>query len=348
MVHSLNPLTDPRWSALVDTHRRASIFHSVQWLEALRRTYGYEPVGLSTSSPSADLTNALVFCRINSWLTGRRLVSLPFADHCEPLVDDPQDRAILFSALQKLVDGSQARRATYVEIRPLQSAAWKTLGAVENDRFAFHTLDLRPSLEDIYANTSKDNFQRKVARAERERLVYETGSTESLLSSFYRMLLLTRKRHYLPPQPMRWFRNLAETMGSRLSVSVASKDGQPIAALLVLSWRKVMVYKYGASNAQYHNLGAVPFLFWNVIQDAKRRGLETLDLGRSDVDNVGLITFKKRLGATGSELSYLRYGAGQNGHEIRKRVSPMVRRWFMRMPDSVLVATGRLLYRHMG
>jgi hypothetical protein len=29
----------------------------------------------------------LVFCRVRSWLTGRRSISLPFSDHCEPLVE---------------------------------------------------------------------------------------------------------------------------------------------------------------------------------------------------------------------------------------------------------------------
>ena len=65
------------------------MFHTSGWLRALQRTYGYEPVAFTTSPPGADLDERRsLFCDIRSWLTGRRLVSLPFSDHCEPLVDD--------------------------------------------------------------------------------------------------------------------------------------------------------------------------------------------------------------------------------------------------------------------
>ncbi len=41
---------------------------------------------LTTCAPDAPLTDGVVFCEVDSWLTGRRLVSLPFSDHCEPLL----------------------------------------------------------------------------------------------------------------------------------------------------------------------------------------------------------------------------------------------------------------------
>ena len=86
-IYMLNPLTDQRWSALVEQHLDASVFHTRGWLEALRRTYGYEPVVYTTCPPGNELTNGIVFCKIRSWVTGNRLVSLPFSDHCQPLVD---------------------------------------------------------------------------------------------------------------------------------------------------------------------------------------------------------------------------------------------------------------------
>src|SRR5216683_3051172 len=88
-VHEIDPLGDPRWDQLVENHPKASVFHSANWLRALQSAYDYDPVVLTTSPPGVALSNGLVFCRIKSWLTGRRLVSLPFSDHCEPLVSGP-------------------------------------------------------------------------------------------------------------------------------------------------------------------------------------------------------------------------------------------------------------------
>ena len=90
----------------------------------------------------------------------------------------------------------------------------------------------------------------------------------------------------------------------------------------------------------------MPFLFWKCIQDAKASGLRTFDLGRSNVENAGLIAFKERLGATPSTLTYLRVSARPRragGWSVR-----LPARVAARMPDRVLAAAGKLLYRHIG
>src|SRR5947209_4848052 len=74
-IYKVDPLCDPRWEAFVENHPRASLFHSTNWLKALKITYEYDPLVLTTCPPEAPLTNGLVFCCIKSWLTGRRMVS---------------------------------------------------------------------------------------------------------------------------------------------------------------------------------------------------------------------------------------------------------------------------------
>ena len=48
-IHEFQPLTDPRWGDFLQRHPCSSIFHSVEWLEALHRTYGYDPIAITTS-----------------------------------------------------------------------------------------------------------------------------------------------------------------------------------------------------------------------------------------------------------------------------------------------------------
>lgn len=113
----LDPLRDPRWSEFIERHPDASIFHSTAWLEALRRTYGYEPLVVTTSGINERLLNGIVLCRVRSWATGSRLVSLPFSDHCEPLVDDRRDLETLITFLKAEVERGRYR---YLEMRPLR------------------------------------------------------------------------------------------------------------------------------------------------------------------------------------------------------------------------------------
>jgi hypothetical protein len=344
-VYTLDPLKDPRWNEFVELHPAASVFHTASWLEALRLTYGYEPVVFTTSLPQSRLTNGIAFCRISSWLTGRRMVSLPFADHCEPLLDNDNASQDLIEFLRALINGNSWK---YIEIRPRSSTLLQPLSAKEKgSSFCFHVIDLDAPVETLFGNLQKSSIQRAIRRAEREAVTCEKGRSEALLSKFYGLMLKTRRRHKLPPQPISWFRNLIACLGKRLTIRAASKNGEPIASILTLSHGGTLVYKYGCSDERYHNLGPVPFLFWDAIREARENGLHEFDLGRSDLTNPGLITFKTRLGAKASTLEYVRFSAAHSA-PAEDRGMHMAKRLFSCMPDGLLTTAGKLLYRHIG
>jgi CelD/BcsL family acetyltransferase involved in cellulose biosynthesis len=344
-VCTFDPLADRRWPDFVRTHPGSSVFHTSGWLDALRRTYGYTPVAYTTSAHGSGLENAIVFCEIRSWVTGRRLVSLPFADHCEPLVEQPDAREAIGEALEREV---AARRWRSIELRPLMPRFAESVRASRGDGFCFHGLDLRPAPEDLFARFHRSSIQQMIRRAEREGLVFDEGRSEAHVRTFYGLMLLTRRRHQLPPQPVEWFRNLAACLGDRLRICLASKDGRAIAGLVLLRHEDTLVYKYGASDASTHNLGGMPFLLWNIIRGARDEGACRMDLGRSDPDNAGLITFKDRLGAQRTELRYLRYARSAAAKTDAGWGGRMTKRVIANFPDRLFASTGRLLYRHFG
>lgn len=343
-VYEIDPLRDQRWAALVESHRRASVFHSTNWLRALQAVYGYTPVAVTTCPPGFPLTNGLVYCRINSWLTGRRLVSLPFSDHCEPLIDGSNQLDQILLHMRRHVD---EQRWKYIEIRPVscQPSGRNELGTAVT--YFVHRLDLRSAPQELFRTFHKDCVQRKIRRAEKEKLRYEEGTSEDLLQTFHRLLVMTRRRQFLPPQPLNWFRGMIAAFGKDLKIRVASKDGVAVASILTISHKKSMVYKYGCSDAAFNNLGGTVLLFWNAIQEAKERGLEEFEMGRSDVDNLGLISFKKHWGASATLVSYWTYpqrGVGLPSvwrTRLGRHVVPA-------LPDSALEMVGSVLYRHIG
>jgi CelD/BcsL family acetyltransferase involved in cellulose biosynthesis len=342
-VYVLDPLNDPRWTDLVERHPSSSVFHTRAWAEALRRTYAYEPVVYTTSAPASTLMNGVPLCRVGNWLTGRRIVSLPYSDHCEPLVDSVKDRHEIVTAVRAAAETEQRQ----LELRPLTSDCWESEGLVPAESFYFHRLELNLPIEKIFDRTHKSTIQRKIARARKEKLLCESGSSDDLLSAFYRLLVMTRRRHGLPPQPLEWFKNLVRCFGERLTIRVAFKDGLPIGSILTLQHRETIVYKYGCSDASHHSSGVMPFLFWEAIESAKKSGLETLDLGRSDSDNAGLIAFKARWGAVPSILTYLRSSPLRAGLS-KRRLLRLPKSLIACVPDRVLTTAGRLLYRYLG
>lgn len=343
-VYELNPLSDSRWDALIQVHPQASVFHSPSWLRALHAVYGYEPVVLTTCSPNERLTNGLVFCRVKSWLTGRRLVSLPFSDHCEALIDKRDE---LDSILRQMKQRVKAREWKYLELRPLTHEPSYQAELSQFKTYQLHSLDLRVSEAQLFRNFHKDCVQRKIRRAERENLTYEHGHSENVLQKFYELLVRTRKRQCLPPQPIGWFRGLIDAFGKDLKIRVASKDGIAVASILTLSHNRSMVYKYGCSDAESNRLGGTALLFWKTIQEAKDSGFEELDMGRSDTDNSGLIIFKEHLGAVGKCISYWTYPQRHAVPPSRWR-KDLFRRAVSAAPDLALKAVGTILYKHVG
>ena len=344
-IQEINPLSDRRWDELVARHPKASVFHERGWLQALARTYGYRPFALTSAHAGLPLEDGIVLCRISSWITGNRAVSLPFADHCEPLLEDDSRFVEFANWLRTECDG---QRWKYVELRPLSSSV-VCAGLLPCGRsYCFHTLDLTPPLERIFQRLHKDSIQRKIRRAERERLAYETGRSEQLLDEFYQLLLKTRRRHRLLPQPRAWFRNLTDCMGDKMQVRLARKRGVPFAAILTLRGRSGMVYKYGCSDEQFHNFGAMPFLFWKLIEESKASDINEIDFGRSDLDNDGLIAFKDRFGTTRKRLTYVQYPEAKKGEGMSRWDKPALRRVFSILPDAVLPMASALLYKHIG
>jgi hypothetical protein len=347
-VYEVQPLHDPRWAELVDRHPRSSVFHTVAWLEALHRTYGFQPMAYTTSPPRVPLEDGLVLCGVTSWITGRRLISLPFSDHCDPLLNSAADEDVFASALEQTLHREKLR---YVEIRPTKPLSGKSGLFRSTQSYCFHQVDLRPDLTTLFGNCHKSSTQRKIVRAEREDLVYEAGRSEALLDAFWCLLLLTRRRHFIPPQPRAWFRNLIDCFGDALQIRVAFKDKQPVASILTLRHKDALVYKYGCSDTRFNRLGGTQLLFWRSIQEAKRAGLRVFDLGRSECDNAGLITFKDRWGGARSTLTYARISlcppSDMFGGSSAKWAKRIARGVVPCLPDRILGLIGGALYRHI-
>ena len=329
------------------------MFHSTAWLRALRSACGYESVAFTTSPLGSPLDNAAVFCPVRSIFTGNRLVSLPYADHCAVL-ENPAGELTgeLMKALPQLVSQQAVQGAEFRPSAPLPDIPVPGMLRAE-EAYVWHTLDLTPDLTSLRARLHRDSIHRKIRRAEREGLLYQSGWSEDILRDFYGLLLRTRRRHRLPPHPERWFRALRQGFADDLRIRVARLGGRPVAAILTLRHREVLLFKYGCSDERFHAAGGTPMLLWRTIQEAREEGLRALDLGRSDLAAQGLIVFKDRWGAARRTLHYVRFAARPE-HLARFRfasagsAAPWARRVVAALPGPLFRAAGAMLFPHLG
>ncbi len=98
VARTVNPLEIPDWDWQVLRLPGCSFFHSSVWARVLFESYGYKPLYF-TIFDGGLLSACLPVMEVDSFLTGRRGVSLPFTDYCEPLVStDTQFQDLLKEA----------------------------------------------------------------------------------------------------------------------------------------------------------------------------------------------------------------------------------------------------------
>jgi lipid II:glycine glycyltransferase (peptidoglycan interpeptide bridge formation enzyme) len=235
----------------------------------------------------------------------------------------------------------------YVELRPISWDMDSDSSLVATESFWVHTLDLTPSIDKIFRNLHKSCFQRRIRHADHEHLTYERSSTTQLVDDFYNLLLITRRRHALLPQPREWFQNIMAELSPNAEIRIARKDGVAIAAILTLRHRGTVVYKYGCTDGRFHRLAGMPFLLWKMIEEGKQEGFEQIDLGRTELANHGLIEFKDRMGTTRTKMSNLRYPKSEKTSGVQLSRMGGERKLLTFLPGVVSSTMGRLVYKHI-
>ena len=342
-VRRVDPLVDDeQWDADLAECPGASFFHSAAWARTLHSAYGFTP-GYFTLRDSGRLRAVLPMMEVDSWLTGRRGVSLPFTDECAPLCADSDAFGHLYRASLDYAKFRGWKHLEYRGGRPLFSGA-----PPASSSFLDHSLDLRAGETALFAGLDS-TARRAVKKAERSNLSIEFSRDLEAVRAFHGLLRKTRKRHGVPPQPFRFFAAIHRHILSQNHgwVVLARAGGVPVAGAVYFRFGKTVIYKYGASDDAFQELRPNNLVMWRAIQRHAQEGFETFDFGRTSLENEGLRRFKLAWGATERRIDYVRADPRTEAFAPAKKPSPA---WTVRclriFPDPVLRLIGAALYRH--
>ncbi|MFA6563350.1 MAG: GNAT family N-acetyltransferase [Verrucomicrobiia bacterium] len=342
ILQRVNPLEESGWDAALKLHPASSIFHSAAWARVLQATYGYTPVYF-TLRESGSLRALLPLMEVDSWLTGKRGVSLPFTDDCEPLCSDD---VALTGMLQKVMEYGAERNWRYLECRGGKEFF---AGAPASTAFYGHRLILTGGEEAVFAKV-ESAVRRAIRKAEKGGISIEFGQSLDAMRTFYELHCKTRNRHGLPPQPFRFFQNihdyiLAQNHGF---VVLARYQQVPVASAVYFHWGKNAIYKYGASDETFQNLRANNLVMWEAIKWYGRNSYRQLHFGRTSLINQGLRRFKLGWGTEEHSIEYVRYDMRKNGFvTVKDGSSGWHSHVFNALPGSLSRFVGTMLYKHM-
>jgi hypothetical protein len=333
--------TDERWIAFVDSAPTANIFHHPAWINLIAECYGFRPFVIVISDENGEINAGLPIMEINSSLTGRRWVSLPFTDHCHPLYKDDTPQLKLFEFLSYLQIENNIPR---IELR---SAIPYDVQVHKDNSQVLHLLRLSADTKSVYRTFHRTRTRYSIAKAERAGVRVQWAENMRDLDIFYDLQMKTRHRLGVPVQPKRYFellwRRIIETdLGFIL---LAYKDSVPISGGVFLIYKFTLVAKYGASDRSFFKYSPNHALYWSSIRWGCEHGYNTFDWGRSAVNNIGLRNFKNGWGAQESDLTYSVFSDNPPNHII-DRLSGAMGSFIRHSPRWVCRLTGELLYKH--
>ena len=341
-VQRIDPLVTADWDAWVAGFSGATFFHGSAWARVLRDTYGFDPVYWAASDPGHQRA-LLPLMEVNSWLTGRRGISLPFTDECAPLCSDADSFRRVYRAA---LDQAAARGWDYLEFRGSQ--IWFP-GTPPSTSYWGHRLELSPDEPGLFAQL-ESSARRAVRRAEQGGVTVEFSQALAATEDFFRLFCQTRRHHGVPPQPFRFFELIHRHLLSQNLgwVVLARRGRQPIAGAVFLHAGKTANYKFGASDRRFQHLRANNLVMWQAIQWYARHGFTALDFGRTSLANDGLRRFKLGWGSQERRIDYFRYDRRKAGFVgASDQSSGWYTRIFRLLPGVVSRLTGAALYRHI-
>ncbi len=342
----IDPRIYPDWDNLILTNSENSFFYSSGWARVLSESYGYTP--LYFASVNNGLLSSLVpVMGINSILTGKRGVSLPFTDYCNPVVEGPNHYLELFNTIVKHGKNKGWR---YLEFRGGKELLKATAPA---SSFFTHTLELTPDEGELLSRF-RGSTRRNIKKAGKAGVEVNLFHSPESVDEFCRLNCMTRKDHGLPPQPYFFFKKIYEHVISRKNgfVVLASHKGKNIGGAIYFHMGGRAIYKYGASDKNFQHLRPNNLIMWEAIKWCARNGLKRFCFGRSETEHKGLLQFKRGWGVKEETIHYYKYDLGRDTFlkdALKSEFNgKFVHAVFKNLPVFVLNAVGRFAYRHVG
>jgi serine/alanine adding enzyme len=304
------------WSDFVATHPAATLYHTVDWIDAAHESFGCQTFYLEARSPDGKLAGVLPLVRQHSLAFGDRLTSLPYCNYGGPLV---ARNGVAESLMAEAASLAADLGVSIVEIRDRASrdAAWATRA----DKVTF---DLAlPSTPEALHKALGSKLRSQIRRVERERAAVRVGGGE-LLRDFYRVFAENMRDVGTPVYPMRFFEVITRRLADQLCIVIIDLDGAPAAAGLLFFYREAVEIPWAACTLSAKSRSANMRLYWECLIASIARGAKTFDFGRCTVD-TGTYRFKKQWGGERRQLYWhcwsrgpARVGAvGRDGGRMR-------------------------------
>lgn len=281
------------WNDYVQASPHASFYHRFEWKAINEQSFGHQTAYLAALDGDR-IVGVYPLVQVKSLLFGNIACSLPFVNYGGPATDtEASERALLDAAAAVC----ERWKVDYLEIRSQRKL---------DDRYPSSehkvsmTVDLPPDPETFW-NGFRSDQRKDIKRAYKNGFVARFGGIE-LLDAFYDILSESWRNLGTPIYRKDYLERVIRTFPGETRLCVIDDaSGQPAAAAFCGHHRDIVegMWLGMRDDARRQMVGYV--LYWELIQDACRRGYARFHLGRSTADSGGEV-FKRKWNAYPTQL----------------------------------------------
>jgi len=342
-VTRLSPGDEGDWEAFLAAHPDATPFHSLAWRDAVRAGLCYDtPYLIAREGEGGEVVGILPLVHVKTPLFGNTLVSTGFSVGGGVLARDPVAAAGLAQAAVAL---AEERGVDCLELRGERAEfdGWPT----KAETYAGYRAPLATTSEDrLKAIPRKKRADvRKGIKAE---FTIDTDAPVALFHDLY-----ARNLHALgtPILPLKWYAALKEAFGDACEIStVGTEEHGPVVALMTFWFRGCVYPYYVGARAEARALHAFDHVYWDLMERAGERGMDTFDFGRSKV-GTGSADYKRHWGFEATPLAYqyhlVKSDAMPDVNPNNPKYARFVATW-KKLPFGVTKRVGPFLARQLG
>lgn len=313
-------------------------------MKSVSSSLGYKiyPFGIEDSD-TGELSGIFPLAQVKNFISGSKLISFPLTTHCEPLVEEEHIKKIY----DKII--SESGKTDFIEFRALDYSCGLD-GTILNENFLVHILELEESEEKTFQKFHGTSIRASIRRTEKKGPTFELNNSINGLKSFYSLYTNLRGRLGLPILPFKFFENIFTNLikDDRILIPIVKYNDCIIAAGFILKFKDTYYLEYTASDNSKLDLYPNHKLFWEIIKIAIRDKAKFIDFGRTEVNNISLVTFKDKWNASRRQLKYWRIGSVQEDKSLTGKSKSVFVKINKHLPKSLLKLQGKILYKHNG
>jgi FemAB-related protein (PEP-CTERM system-associated) len=283
-----------RWDSFVMTQDQGSLFHTTAWLRVIQRAFGYKAYYLAAEH-EGQITGVLPLFLAANPLTGKTLISTPFAVYGGVCAINEETRLLLMDAATALA------KKVHVEYLELRTPQLRTDAGFQNkDLYVTFDCAIDPDPERLLKGLPKDT-RYMIRKAQKAGLRVTKGNHQ--VNEFYEIYAQSVRNLGTPVFSKRFFKILLQEFGEAAEIMMVWKDQTAVAGVMSFRHRDWILPYYGGATLEARQYAANNFMYWELLEDARQRGIKFFDFGRSKL-GTGAHAFKSQWNMRERPLPY--------------------------------------------